>query len=104
MGRGAYESTRVRAYGNGPRVGAVPSYSRTFVRLGGGDGMSQARLDFLEKARMKGLTVAVIGLGYVGLPLAVCVRQPHLAPALFRAYNDWLAEHCAPNRERLLGV
>jgi predicted TIM-barrel fold metal-dependent hydrolase len=32
------------------------------------------------------------------------VRHPKLAPALFRAYNDWLAEHCAPNRERLLGV
>jgi predicted TIM-barrel fold metal-dependent hydrolase len=32
------------------------------------------------------------------------VRQPQLAPALFRAYNDWLAEHCAANEERLLGV
>jgi len=32
------------------------------------------------------------------------VRHPQLAPALFRAYNDWLAEHCAPNKERLLGV
>jgi predicted TIM-barrel fold metal-dependent hydrolase len=32
------------------------------------------------------------------------VRQPQLAPALFRAYNDWLAEHCALNRERLLGI
>src|ERR1043166_4366630 len=32
------------------------------------------------------------------------VRHPELAPALFRAYNDWLAEHCAPNKERLLGV
>jgi predicted TIM-barrel fold metal-dependent hydrolase len=32
------------------------------------------------------------------------VRQAKLAPALFRAYNDWLAEHCAPNRERLLGI
>ena len=32
------------------------------------------------------------------------VRQPELAPALFRAYNDWLAEHCASNRDRLLGV
>ena len=32
------------------------------------------------------------------------VRQPQLAPALFRAYNDWLAEHCAPDKERLLGV
>ena len=32
------------------------------------------------------------------------VRQPQLAPALFRAYNDWLAEHCALDRERLLGI
>jgi predicted TIM-barrel fold metal-dependent hydrolase len=32
------------------------------------------------------------------------VRHPKLAPGLFRAYNDWLAEHCAPNRERLLGI
>ena len=32
------------------------------------------------------------------------VRQAELAPALFRAYNDWLAEHCASNRDRLLGV
>ena len=32
------------------------------------------------------------------------VRQPQLAPALFRAYNDWLAEHCACDRERLLGI
>ena len=32
------------------------------------------------------------------------VRHPQLAPALFRAYNNWLAEHCAPNKERLLGV
>ena len=32
------------------------------------------------------------------------VRHPQLAPALFRAYNDWLAEHCAPNKARLLGV
>ncbi|HMF49541.1 MAG TPA: hypothetical protein VK603_12905, partial [Candidatus Saccharimonadales bacterium] len=29
------------------------------------------------------------------------VRHPQLAPALFRAYNNWLAEHCAPNKERL---
>jgi UDP-N-acetyl-D-glucosamine dehydrogenase len=33
--------------------------------------MSGARGDFPEKARTKNLTVAVIGLGYVGLPLAV---------------------------------
>ena len=32
------------------------------------------------------------------------VRHPQLAPALFRAYNDWLAEHCATNRDRLLGI
>jgi len=32
------------------------------------------------------------------------VRHPELAPALFRAYNDWLAEHCANNKDRLLGV
>ena len=32
------------------------------------------------------------------------VRHPQLASALFRAYNDWLADHCAPNKERLLGV
>jgi predicted TIM-barrel fold metal-dependent hydrolase len=32
------------------------------------------------------------------------VRHPQLAPALFRAYNNWLAEHCAPDKERLLGV
>jgi uncharacterized protein len=32
------------------------------------------------------------------------VRQPQLAPALFRAYNDWLADHCAPDKDRLLGV
>ncbi|HEX4987221.1 MAG TPA: hypothetical protein VFW91_00455, partial [Candidatus Binatia bacterium] len=29
------------------------------------------------------------------------VRHPQLAPALFRAYNNWLAEHCSPNKERL---
>ena len=33
--------------------------------------MGEPRADFLEKARTKRLTVAVIGLGYVGLPLAV---------------------------------
>ena len=33
--------------------------------------MGEARADFLEKARTKRLTVAIIGLGYVGLPLAV---------------------------------
>ena len=33
--------------------------------------MSGSRVDFPEKARTKNLTVAVIGLGYVGLPLAV---------------------------------
>jgi uncharacterized protein len=32
------------------------------------------------------------------------VRHPKLAPALFRAYNEWLADHCAPSRERLLGI
>lgn len=32
------------------------------------------------------------------------VRHPQLAPGLFSAYNDWLAEHCAPDRERLLGI
>lgn len=32
------------------------------------------------------------------------VRNPRLVPALFRAYNHWLAEHCAANRDRLLGV
>ena len=33
--------------------------------------MSEAHTDFLEKARTKQLTVGIIGLGYVGLPLAV---------------------------------
>ena len=33
--------------------------------------MGESRADFLEKARTKRLTVAIIGLGYVGLPLAV---------------------------------
>src|SRR5262245_6623990 len=32
------------------------------------------------------------------------VRHPQLAPGLFHAYNNWLAEHCAANKERLLGV
>ncbi|MBM2802318.1 MAG: Amidohydrolase [Deltaproteobacteria bacterium] len=32
------------------------------------------------------------------------VRHPEHAPALFRAYNDWLADHCAMNKDRLLGV
>jgi len=33
--------------------------------------MSESRADFVERARRKDLTVGVIGLGYVGLPLAV---------------------------------
>jgi len=33
--------------------------------------MSEPRAEFVEKARRKDLTVVVIGLGYVGLPLAV---------------------------------
>jgi len=33
--------------------------------------MSEPRAEFVEKARKKTLTVGVIGLGYVGLPLAV---------------------------------
>jgi UDP-N-acetyl-D-glucosamine dehydrogenase len=33
--------------------------------------MSESRGDFLEKVRTRSMTVAVVGLGYVGLPLAV---------------------------------
>jgi hypothetical protein len=32
------------------------------------------------------------------------LREPHLAVALARAYNDWLAEFCATDPKRLKGV
>ena len=40
----------------------------------------------------------------VGLGLYRCVKDSQLLTAIFRAYNDWLAEFCKPFPDRLLGV
>ena len=40
----------------------------------------------------------------VGLALYRWVRDSHLLTALFRAYNDWLAEFCKPFPDRLKGI
>jgi len=64
---------------------------------GGFDG--RARLEVLDA---EGIDVAVL---YPGLGLSLgAIHDPELAVASCRVYNDWIAEYCAPDRDRLVGV
>ena len=40
----------------------------------------------------------------VGLSLYRCIKDSELLTAIFRAYNDWIAEFCKPFPDRLRGI
>ena len=73
----------------------------------GWDGVSQ-----LEAMDQEGVDVAILfptrGLYVLGLDSSEVAGQrgyePALAAAIARAYNDWLYDFCAPDRQRLLGA
>ena len=50
----------------------------------------------------EGIDVAVLFPS--GTPSMCAVQDPQLESALYRAYNRWLADYCAPYPERLKGV
>jgi uncharacterized protein len=58
----------------------------------------------IEAMDVEGIDVAVLfptrGLGVLTHP----EREPRFAAAIARAYNDWLYDFCAPDRQRLLGA
>jgi predicted TIM-barrel fold metal-dependent hydrolase len=59
----------------------------------------RARLRVLDE---EGIDVAVL---YPGLGLSLsAIENPELAVASCRIYNDWIAEYCAADRARLVGV
>src|SRR5262245_23446868 len=56
----------------------------------------------LEVLDAEGIDLAVL---YPGLGLSLgAIRDPELAVASCRVYNDWIAEFCAADRRRLVGV
>src|SRR5262245_24607072 len=78
----------------------------SFADLGRGrhyhDG-NPAGFDGRERLKVldaEGIDVAVL---YPGLRLGA-IRDPELAVASCRVYNDWIAEYCAADRRRLVGV
>jgi predicted TIM-barrel fold metal-dependent hydrolase len=58
----------------------------------------------LDAMDVEGIDAAVLyptrGLGALSKPEI----EPRFAAAIARAYNDWMYDFCAPNRERLLGA
>lgn len=80
-----------------PPIPMAPEWSRPGRPTGGWD--PHARLADLDA---EGIDQAVLfpttGLFFAG------VADPDLEAALCRAYNDWLADYCATDRRRLVGV
>jgi predicted TIM-barrel fold metal-dependent hydrolase len=78
-----------------------------FAARRGWDGVSQ-----LEAMEREGIDVAVLfpsrGLFVLGFESAEVAGkdglEPEFAAALARAYNEWLHEFCAPDRERMLAA
>ncbi len=58
----------------------------------------------LEAMDREGIDVAVLFPSRGLFALAVDGMDPELAAAIARAYNDWLAEFCGENPQRLLGA
>jgi predicted TIM-barrel fold metal-dependent hydrolase len=59
----------------------------------------------LKDMDVEGIDTAVLFGGPVGVVTISCLRDPDLATAVSRAYNDWLAtEYCGANAARLKGV
>ena len=67
------------------------------VRYGGKD--PRVRLEVLDS---EGIDVAVL-YPSVGLMFGL-YQDPEVAAAMCHAYNDWLAEYCAADPQRLVGV
>lgn len=57
----------------------------------------------LEDMDLEGIDVAVLFGTMIGLA-AGNIADPHLADAICRAYNDWLADYCGRDPARLKGV
>jgi predicted TIM-barrel fold metal-dependent hydrolase len=80
----------------------------SFENLGQGthyEDTSPAGFDPRERLRVldaEGIDVAVL---YPGLGLSLgAIRDPELAVASCRVYNDWIAEYCSADSGRLVGV
>jgi predicted TIM-barrel fold metal-dependent hydrolase len=101
-GHGGDDWSRVLAAHMGPRHADY-----AFAERRGWDGVSQ-----LEAMEREGIDVAVCfpsrGLFVLGLDSAETAGaaglEPAFAAALARAYNDWLHDFLAPDRERLVGA
>ena len=63
---------------------------------------------YIPKEHVKDLDIDGVDVSIVypsvGLQLYATVRDSELLSATFRAYNDWLAEFCAPFPDRLKGI
>ena len=83
----------------GARQGGVPEETMKYVegRPGGFD--PHARIPDMD---LDGIDAAFL-YPSVGL-FAGAVQEPHLAAAMCRAYNRWLADYCRPYPDRLFGV
>jgi len=53
---------------------------------------------------LEGIDTAVLFGTFIGLGALASMEDPGLAGAVCNAYNDWLAEYCAPYPERLKGI
>src|ERR671935_2608579 len=58
----------------------------------------------LEAMDIEGIDVAVVYPSRGLFALTVPDLDPRLAAAIARAYNNWLYDFCAPDRQRLLGA
>jgi uncharacterized protein len=87
-----------------PRAGADDPFQKRRERFRGAaergwDGRTQ-----LDAMNTEGIDVAVVYPSRGLFAQAVDDLDPAFAAAIARAYNNWLYDYCAPDRDRLLGA
>ncbi len=93
-----------------PRIAATPQahyqtmYARKADRYRHAIARNYDPVSQLEAMDIEGIDVAVLFPTRGLYALATDDLEPDLAAAIARAYNDWLADFCAPAPSRLIGA
>ena len=92
------EAGRYRQLIGGRPLAYVPAPESGWDIPDGGHDPKQRLADMDQQGIERSVLFPTFGLAFAGLP------DTELQIALCRAYNDWLAEFCSIDRQRLVGV
>jgi predicted TIM-barrel fold metal-dependent hydrolase len=92
------DQNRPRQIVGGQLMSAIPAPAEGWDTPAGGSDPKQRLVDMDRQGVARSILFPTLGLAFAGL------SNTEVQIALCRAYNDWLAEFCSADPQRLLGV